>query len=364
MDRFAWTDGLLGGEENLVHEQTGVRIYDGDQKSTPFDHGKAVLTTHRIIWRDYKDQKSVICVSLSMIVFAEEQSGSLTKSAKIVIHLKSSPAYKAPGPVQSSPNACSFIRLSFKEGGQKEFFHHLNETLGQKRWEQSVAPSGGVSGSTTHLQTREFRTGIGGIQKKLEKKNKETDQNISQAFEDLNKLMEKTVRFKSYLLSLGIDDPVTRGTHGTGHKYYGELAKQLSDILQTPLKECGGIMTLTDVYCRVNRARGMELLSPEDLINACKLMETLNLPVRLRVFESGVMVLQLVSHSEEQVIEETKRMIEDKGCITAEQLSQIVGLSVVLAKERLLAAERAGKTCRDEDTEGLCFYPNLFLSKT
>jgi len=32
MDRFAWTDGLLGGEENLVHEQTGVRIYDGDQK--------------------------------------------------------------------------------------------------------------------------------------------------------------------------------------------------------------------------------------------------------------------------------------------------------------------------------------------
>ena len=26
------------------------------------------------------------------------------------------------------------------------------------------------------------------------------------------------------------------------------------------LQECGGIMTLTDVYCRVNRARGMEVL--------------------------------------------------------------------------------------------------------
>lgn len=108
-------------------------------------------------------------------------------------------------------------------------------------------------------------------------------------------------------------------------------------------QECGGIMTLTDVYCRVNRARGMEvwslidnlisskhapiisaynymyflndclkiwlevinsiypcsfyasfavplnkhislvhfqLLSPEDLLNACEMFELLRLPVR------------------------------------------------------------------------------------
>lgn len=29
-------------------------------------------------------------------------------------------------------------------------------------------------------------------------------------------------------------------------------------------------MTLPEVYCRVNRARGVELLSPEDLLNACQ----------------------------------------------------------------------------------------------
>lgn len=37
---------------------------------------------------------------------------------------------------------------------------------------------------------------------------------------------------------------------------------------------------MTDVYCWVNRARGMELLSPDDLLNACKMLKNLQLPVR------------------------------------------------------------------------------------
>ena len=42
-------------------------------------------------------------------------------------------------------------------------------------------------------------------------------------------------------------------------------------------------MTLTDVYCRVNRARGLELMSPEDLVNACQMLEPMQLPVRMQV---------------------------------------------------------------------------------
>ena len=64
---------------------------------------------------------------------------------------------------------------------------------------------------------------------------------------------------------MGIPNPVTRETHGTGDKYYTELAKELSKALEGPLKESGGIMTLTDVYCRVNRARGMEVC-----VHCCK----------------------------------------------------------------------------------------------
>ena len=41
--------------------------------------------------------------------------------------------------------------------------------------------------------SRPARSGIGGIERRLEQKNKETNQHISVAFEDLTKLMDKVV---------------------------------------------------------------------------------------------------------------------------------------------------------------------------
>jgi len=46
---------------------------------------------------------------------------------------------------------------------------------------------------------------------------------------------DETVRFKSYLLSLGIDDPVTRNDFRSENQYYKELARQLVDVLEQPI---------------------------------------------------------------------------------------------------------------------------------
>ena len=35
---------------------------------------------------------------------------------------------------------------------------------------------------------------------------------------------------------MGIPDPVTRESHGTGDKYYTELARQLATVLESPIK--------------------------------------------------------------------------------------------------------------------------------
>ncbi|KAK3522179.1 hypothetical protein QTP70_026995 [Hemibagrus guttatus] len=381
MDRFMWTNGLLEMIETLVIQQRGVRLYDGDDKAK-LDVGVVLLSTHRLIWRDQKNHECCICIPLSQIIFFEEQAAGIGKSAKIVIHLHPTPANKEPGPYQHSK--FSYIKLSFKEHGQIEFYRRLTEEMTQRRWEnmpvsQSITPAGLKAG-------RIRAVGIVGIERKLEEKRKETDKNISEAFEDLSKLMEKakemvelsrsiankikdkqgditedeTIRFKSYLLSMGIANPVTRETHGSGTHYHMQLAKQLGDMLQAPLEERGGMMALTEVYCLVNRARGMELLSPEDMVNACKLFESLKLPLRLRVFDSGVMVVQLQSHSEEEMIASAIDNVSEKGSLTAEAFAKLLGLSVLLAKERLLLAEKMGHLCRDDSVEGLRFYPNLF----
>jgi ESCRT-II complex subunit VPS36 len=42
--------------------------------------------------------------------------------------------------------------------------------------------------------------------------------------------------FKSYLLSLGISDPVTRETHGSGQAFLRELAKEICRVLEKPVQ--------------------------------------------------------------------------------------------------------------------------------
>ncbi|XP_027445466.1 vacuolar protein-sorting-associated protein 36 isoform X3 [Zalophus californianus] len=360
MDRFVWTSGLLEINETLVIQQRGVRIYDGEEK-IKFDAGTLLLSTHRLIWRDQKNHECCMAIPLSHIVFIEEQAAGIGKSAKIVVHLHPAPPNKEPGPFQSTKN--SYIKLSFKEHGQIEFYRRLSEEMTQRRWE-NMPVSQSLQTNRGPQPGRIRAVGIVGIERKLEEKRKETDKNISEAFEDLSKLMIKTIRFKSYLLSMGIANPVTRETCGSGTQYHMQLARQLAGILQAPLEERGGIMSLTEVYCLVNRARGMELLSPEDLVNACKMLEALKLPIRLRVFDSGVMVIELQSHKEEEMVASALETVSEKGSLTSEEFAKLVGMSVLLAKERLLLAEKMGHLCRDDSVEGLRFYPNLFMTQS
>uniref|UniRef100_A0A672R0B6 Vacuolar protein-sorting-associated protein 36 n=1 Tax=Sinocyclocheilus grahami TaxID=75366 RepID=A0A672R0B6_SINGR len=264
IDRFVWTNGLLEMNETLVIQQRGVRLYDGEDKAK-LDAGVVLLSTHRLLWRDQKSHECCICIHLSQIIFFEEQAAGIGKSAKIVIHLHPAPENKEPGPYQHSKY--SFIKLSFKEHGQIEFYRCLTEEMTQKRWENTPV-SQPIPTGIGPKAGRTRAVGIVGIERKgvLMSFLSCFYSNISlffQAFEDLSKLMEKvshsvgwwvglllsaikflmfvlcairqTIRFKSYLLSMGIATPVTRETHGSGTQYHIQLAKQLGDMLQAPL---------------------------------------------------------------------------------------------------------------------------------
>ncbi len=59
------------------------------------------------------------------------------------------------------------------------------------------------------------------------------------------------------------------------------------------LSNFGGVLALVDLYCMYNRARGTDLISPEDLLIACEKLNTeSNSKIILRTFNSGVKVVQ------------------------------------------------------------------------
>ena len=113
----------------------------------------------------------------------------------------------------------------------------------------------------------------------------------------------------------------------------------------------------------IYRARGLELISPEDLLEACQSLDSFDSSLKLHTFDTtGVKVLQLSSVLSRDLIEKTEAAVIDAGSLTSEEMAKLAGIAIVLAKERLLAAEQNGKLCRDDSVEGLRFYPNLFLS--
>jgi ESCRT-II complex subunit VPS36 len=98
--------------------------------------------------------------------------------------------------------------------------------------------------------------------------------------------------YSSLLMQAGIVSPVSQEV--AGKSFHSELAGQLADFL-TPIigmnsQSAGradrgvgpGMMTLTDAYCLYNRARGIDLISPADMRQACELFAGKGLPFRVR----------------------------------------------------------------------------------
>lgn len=396
MNRWTTLSGAkantLPGEFQLTSLE-GARLDDGDKK-TQFTNGELSLTSHRLIWSNKAILAADLVLPLHLIVLVEEEVGSFMQSDKLILHLDSPPPGSvSPTGLQSDNN---YVRIALKQGGMRSLMDKLNEAIKQKQWNVNITPRNVIRPGKPGQ--KKLRSGIGGIQKSIEQKRKQTDMQISKAFEDLDQLMEmakpmvklaktisekirekqgdvtddETVRFKSYLMSLGISDPVTRDAYGSEQAYYLKLAKEIYEVLQAPMRESGGMITLTDAFCRINRARGMELLSPEDLINACKTFnnpkgQNINLPIQLHTFPAtGVHVLQLSSAevTSEQALAHTEGLVSEKTQegLSVEEFARLSGIAVVLSKERLLAAENCGRVCRDDSVEGLRFFPNLFLT--
>lgn len=278
------------------------------------------------------------------------------------------------------------------------FYGRLVEAIRARAWEVTAAavPASGASVAEAapaqeDLAIRMPVVGVSGILRKEQETWESAGQNLQDAFQDLNALMSKAKEMmelaermrqklltnqsnsndeemgskqdmQDLLLSVGIVSPVTKETAGA--LYHQQLSRQLADFVRIPVERAGGMMALVDVYCLFNRARGTELISPEDLLQACSLWEKFDVPVMLRKFDSGVKVIQTKTHSDDEVFARISSLAQkpdalQKG-ISPSDAAFTLGIAPALAKEHLLNAENKGLLCRDVSPDGFRFYINLF----
>lgn len=136
----------------------------------------------------------------------------------------------------------------------------------------------------------------------------------------------------SLVTGLGIVNPVTKAA--AGGAYLEEVARQLAVFLRWEregwhvlpcslpyslpfagrpvLERCGGLMTLADAYSMYNRARHTDLVSPDDLVAAAKLLGPLRLGMSLHTFPSRLVVVRLDSFSPQAVAQRLRDLLRTK----------------------------------------------------
>lgn len=327
------------------------------------------------------------------------------------------------------------VKLSFRAGGDKVFYERLKGALVQRKWLLQNAPpiprsNGGDPNPTSTYSSADGYTpqppppkvvGIAGLERRGLELRKNNELVIGSAFEDLEALMTSAKeviamaeRFRSQnsngnnendansaeavslLSDMGLvtTKDMLSGS-GADRTYIAELSRNLAEFLTDDtrgvLKREGGIMSLVDLWAVFNRTRnGIELVSPRDFERAATMWDTLRLPVRLRRFRSGLLVVQSRDRTDDKTVASLLVWLKDLHSIppssnttefgavtgpsitwdwqqfgrgvTAQETAERFGWSVGVATEELEMAEEKGALCREQGLDGVRFWKNVFAN--
>lgn len=349
-------------------------------------------------------------------------SGSLAGRSQDQDGTGSPAPFFAQGSIKNTEIAES-IKLSFRGGGEKIFHERLISALVQRKWllydappvplpsrsTPSPAAAAPAIEGTIPTQPRPSAVGIAGLEQRKFEARKNNEVVIGNAFEDLEALMASAKQIVGLAETLAresgmaSDDSATEAntvlsksaaalgmittkdmlSSGAENLYLSELSRDLAEYLTDDrrgiLHKEGGIMSLIDLWAVFNRSRnGVELVSPSDFQRAAELWEKLRLPVRLRRFKSGLLVVQRYDWSDEKTIRQLQDWMEELRqippaesvpwdwqlfgqAITAQEAARRFKWSVGVAAEELEMAEDKGILCREEGIEGLRFWSNSIV---
>jgi ESCRT-II complex subunit VPS36 len=322
-------------------------------------------------------------------------------------------------------NGSHCVKLSFRASGDKIFYERLKGAMVQRKWLLKNAPpvpkpsqvwrgmSGLESATSNHRdQTPRDQSkvvGIAGLERRGQEQRKNNEVAIGTAFEDLEALMASAKEIVALAESFGktsshgsseanallMESAAALGmvttkemlgsSAGSESLYLSELSRNVAEYLTDDargiLKKEGGIMSLVDLWAVFNRARGgADLISPMEFEKATRLWEKLNLPVRLRRFKNGLLVVQRYDWTDDKTIAQLLVWFQEMHVtppmgetnwdwttfgrgVTAQETAQRFGWSVGVASEELEMAEEKGVLCRDEGVEGLRFWENFIVDE-
>ncbi|KAM9939383.1 hypothetical protein OXX80_001139 [Metschnikowia pulcherrima] len=219
-------------------------------------------------------------------------------------------------------NNSPYVKISFRKGGDADFYKHLREIIDKNKWE-ALEAKGGVSGDATRVvPTRETTPkvqsrGIQGLVKIGELQRKQNELVLSSSLEDLEQLMDKakeilelTSSFGSLIKKAPVPiismPPLT--VSPTSSIYHQELAQHMCEYLLTyVLTKPSSMITTQDLFASYNRFSvmsqgfGGDLVTTQNFQKCLSYFDTLQLPVKLKTFQSGLVVITQRLHDSQDL---------------------------------------------------------------
>ncbi|KAI0789278.1 EAP30/Vps36 family-domain-containing protein [Abortiporus biennis] len=297
------------------------------------------------------------------------------------------------------------IKISFRKGGDKNFYAVVKRSLLGRGWEIK-----GVSKSTLASPGPTSSAATSGINALLQNVNLNaatSQSNMENALQDLEALMvkakdmvrlaedlnerltaatsasaapmlssspsltsqnvvepEEATFIRSSLSQLGLqmtNAPVTLDMIRDERRWIEELAKELGGVLQGQtddnigMMRQRGIIALDEAWGGWNRARGVALIPPTTFLQVLpQLPSWTSPPINMRIFtSSGLSVLHTPPYTKAAFASRMVGLINLTGPITTVKVAQDEQLPVGLVQEMVQEVEEAGEVCRDEGGSGI-----------
>ncbi|KPA82726.1 hypothetical protein ABB37_02534 [Leptomonas pyrrhocoris] len=322
MNYWKWkTNGTaLDAEEVCLLTQHGVALYNKDAK-TQWSKGKLSLTTHHLMYQDEADSSSILQLPLELVRRAGQSPSTASGFGPF-----SSPKIIVPLPQNN------YVKLSFRSGGADNFFSAFVNALEKKAWVQpsssklsqgasneqpSTRPTptaregAGASGSGSSpapqaavLPSVPRGVGIAGVQQAsaqsaaMNETLKDVDDVMNKASSlvaNIRRLRERNeataaagaapgsemaverTKIESIESTLGLGTMVTRGgSDSSESQFHKDLAQELHTWMtherNAKLFNDTPVVPLIELFALYNKARGGDLVSPLDVLNACRYM--------------------------------------------------------------------------------------------
>ncbi|KAJ6264242.1 Vacuolar protein-sorting-associated protein [Drechslerella dactyloides] len=366
------------------------------------------------------------CEICGEVLSSDNIDESLASGGAVARNESPGPAYLGSIPLGEQIDS---VKLSFRGGGEKSYMEKLKGAMVQRKWllEQAPATPAVTSGAANLTldsdpasiggtpEVTERVVGIRGLERQSRNLRINNERTIAGAFEDLEALMSRAKEIialaESFATQLSDNpslansdakealsnsanllalrptdftvtkDQISSSSSTSTSLYHAELARSVADFLaddrRSILKKEGGAITLVDLWAIYNRARGIELISPSDLENAAKLFDKLQLPVRLRQFKSGLLVVQERNRTDEKIAKSVLAWLDSLAeaeawdletdqrwgkSILARDAAEKFGWSIAVATEELEMVEESGVLCREVGIEGVRWWKNPWMS--